>query len=72
MCKKRRRLVQHLSWKRYLGIIKASVGAFEERHFKQRIGIGNKTKCNNGRINISSDPPTLPPNLCFQLVPFVL
>jgi hypothetical protein len=31
--------VQHLRWKRHLGIIKASVGMFEERHFKQKIGI---------------------------------
>ncbi len=46
-----RRLVQHLSWKRHLVIIKASVGAFEERHFKQKIRTGNKTKCNNGRTD---------------------
>jgi hypothetical protein len=44
-------LVQHLSWKKHLGIIKASVGVFEERHFKQKIRIGNKTKCNNGITN---------------------
>ncbi len=50
-CKKGRRLVQHLSWKRHLVIIKASVGAFEERHFKQKIGTGNKTNCNNGRTD---------------------
>ncbi len=44
-------MVQHLSWKRHLEIIKASVGVFEERHFKQKIEIGNMTKCNNGRIH---------------------
>ncbi len=24
---------------------------FEERHFKQKIGIGNKSKCNNGKTD---------------------
>jgi hypothetical protein len=44
-------LVQHLSWKRHLGIIKANVGVFEERHLKQKIEIGKKTKFNNGITN---------------------
>jgi hypothetical protein len=37
----KQRLVQHLSWKRHLGIIKAIVGVFEDRHLKQKIEIGN-------------------------------
>jgi hypothetical protein len=39
----KQRLVQHLSWKRHLGIIMASVGVFERRHLKQKIEIGNRT-----------------------------
>ncbi len=55
-CEKGRRfegkgLVQHLSWKKHLGITKANVGVFEERHFKQKVGIGNRSKCNNGRTD---------------------
>jgi len=34
--------VEHLSWKRHLEIIKASVGVFEERHLKQKIEVGVK------------------------------
>ncbi len=44
-------MVQHLSWKTHLRIIKASVGVFQEKHFKQKIEISNMTKCNNGRTN---------------------